>query len=337
MVLAHSRGKKGITLNLRSDQGRRLFRQLVTLADVVVENFRPGVMAAMEISYEQLKQINPRIILVSVSGFGQTGPYAQRPAFDPIAQAYAGMVDLNGFPEWPPLKTAMSIADYAAGMNGALGAMFALHHRHRSGAGQHVDVSLLDSMAAFLETSAMEHLLLGNTPRRLGNRRPVSSPANAYQARDGWVFLVATPDAHWLALLKIMGREDLAADPRLATYRSRGQHCELIEEIVAGWVATVTVGHVVERLVAAGIPCAPVNSVAQAVVDPQIVSREMIVHVEHPTAGEIPVPGIVAKLSATPGSVGRPPLVGEHNEEVYGGLLALDEAHLARLRADGVI
>lgn len=336
-VLAHSRGKKSITLDLRSEQGRQLFRQLVPTAHVVVENYRPGVMAAMQLSYDQLKQINPGIILVSISGFGQTGPYASRPAFDPVAQAYAGMVDLNGFPDSPPVKTAMSIADYAAGMYGALGAMFALYHGQRTGEGQHIDVSLLDSMVSFLETSVMEHVVLGHTLRRIGNRRPISSPTNAYRAEDAWVFLAATPNSQWLALLEVMGREDLADDPRFATYRSRGQHCEIIEQIVADWMAGVTAGHAVEKLVAAGIPCAPVNSVAQAVADPQIISRNMIVEVEHPIAGKIPVPGVVAKLSATPGTVGRPPLVGQHNDEIYGGLLGLDPAQIARLRADGAI
>jgi crotonobetainyl-CoA:carnitine CoA-transferase CaiB-like acyl-CoA transferase len=192
-------------------------------------------------------------------------------------------------------------------------------------------------MVSFLETMVLEYLMFGRVMRRLGNRRPISTPVDAYEAQDGYVYIIATPEKAWQALLKLMGREELLDDPRLVNYKARAAYADMIEPMVANWVAGYKVKELVEMLVEAGIPCAPVLSVDEVTEDPQIRSRQMIVEVEHPKVGKLPVLGIVPKLSATPGEVGRPPLVGEHNGEIYGGLLGLSMAEIETSREEGII
>lgn len=336
-TMIYNRNKRGVTLNTRHPEAIALLERLLEQADVLVENFRPGTLAQMGLSYEHLHNLNPRLVITSISGFGQTGPLAQRALFDAIAQAMSGLMSLTGGEDNPTL-TGTYIADYVAALHGVIGTLLALYHRERTGEGQVVDVASLDALFACLGTPPSAQVMLGETPKRNGSRDLLTGPANVFKARDGHVYVHAGTNPLFPRIAAMIGKPELASDERFKDVPSRMANIESIEAEVAAWIGEHTVEEAGEALTEAGIPWGPVATVADIVNSPQIKAREMLVDVEHPTLGTLTLPGIPIKLSATPGSVRKaPPRIGEDTDEVYNELLGLDQAELGRLRAEGVI
>lgn len=335
------RNRKGITLRLNTPEGKEIFGELVKRSDVVLHNFTPGTTMATEMSYDRLNKVNRGVIVAAISGFGQNGPDAKLVCFDHIAQARSGGMVLTGFPGEPPLKTTITHNDISSGLSTALGILLALYHREKTGLGQSIDVSLFDM--AFFSTQCMGALLLhevyGEIRKQVGNLG-FHSYLGCFQAKDGkWVFFSGTTNAIWKRLTRAIGREDMASDPRFsANDMVRFDNAKLIDPVIQEWVSQRTAGEVVEVLQGARVPCSIVNTVDELPDDPQVKAREMIVYADYPGVGKIPLPGIPIKLSLTPGSLSAlAPRVGQHNEEVYGGLLDFSGHKLSELRKDGVI
>lgn len=337
-TMIFNRNKYAATLNTRHPDAVRLLEKLVQLSDIVVENYRPGTMEAMGLPYERLKELNSDIILVSISGFGQTGPLAHRPLFDAIAQAESGLMSLTGPSDGEPTLTGTYIADYIAGYHGAMGALLALVHRERTGEGQHVDVASLDVLFTSLGTRPSAQVMLGERPRRNGSRDLLTGPANVFPAKDGYVYIHAGTDPLFPRLCRAINRPELAADERYATVSRRLENIDDLEQIVSGWSRPRNCEQVGDALSQAGVPFGKVSRIDEVVASPQIKAREMLVNVEHPTLGTLTVPGIPIKLSGSPGSIRKaPPMVGEDNEYVYGTLLSLSDDEIERLKEEGGI
>jgi crotonobetainyl-CoA:carnitine CoA-transferase CaiB-like acyl-CoA transferase len=319
----YNRGKKSLCLDLRKDEGKAIFADLVKQSDIVLENFRPGTMAAMGFAYEQLKAINPRIILVSVSGFGQYGPYTDRPAFDPLGQAMSGLMDLTGKPVGQPLGVASSVVDRYTALHATIGALAALRHRDRTGEGQVVDCCLLDSALTMVEIPASYYLATGEEGGE-GGRPP-------YKAKDGHVVISATSRDMAARLMTLVTGSAGEGGPIGSSLA--GDRRALLE----AWCATRTTDEICTTLMNEGIPVAPVKTIPEVVKDPHMWAREMMVKLPDAVAGEVYAPGVTVKMSATPGRVGPVPTPGQHTDEILGGLLGMDEARLADLRAAKVI
>ena len=334
---AYNRGKKSITLNLRSTQGKALLRALVPKVDMLLQNFRPGVMDAMGFGYGTLKQLNPGIILINVSGFGQEGPYKHRPAYDPIGQAMSGLMSFTGFPDSPPVMTNASIIDRTTALHATIGALAALHRRDVTGEGQSLDVCLLDSAYTLMEIPIAQYLLSNKEPQRNGNRAGGIAPANTYRAKDGWVYLLAIPQDMFGKFCRGIGREDLLTDPRFTSIAARGANSQDLDTLVADWVCEKTVAEVVTTLERAEVPVAPVHSIPQAAHDPHLWERKMLVEAEEPESGRTFVPGLTVKFSDTPGAVGPIPRPGQHNSEIYCDLLGCTPDDLKRWGQERVI
>lgn len=337
MILA--RNKKGITLNTRSEKGRGILKELVKRADIVVENYGVEGKKIMGLDYELLSQINPAIILVSISGFGSFGPYAKKLCFDAIAQGMSGAMCYTGFPGNPPTRAAVPYVDFSSGIYGALGAMFALYHREKTGKGQMVDVALLDAAISFVAGMgvAAEYKLLNYIRPQIGNTS-FYNYNNTYKARDGWLFIYTVGNSIWQRLLKVIGREDLAQDPRFKDDITRWQNRDVLDPIVSEWVSRYAVKEALDLLEKARVPCGPVNNIANIVDNPHVKAREMIVDIDFPGSGPVPLSGIVPKLSRTPGKIERrAPLIGEDNEEIYCKLLNLSLEELRQLKQEGVV
>lgn len=341
---AVNRGKKGITLLLNSEEGAAILEELVRHSDVVIHNFVPHSSLARRLNYDDLKKVNPRIVVSAVTGYGQYGPHAQRVALDYVTQAKSGIMAMTGFPENPPTRTSVAFVDFSSGACAALGILLALYHREKTGVGQAIDVALFD-VAAFL-MQAVGALLakqvygqeVSESIFRRGGNFGWASYMNCLQAKDGWVMMTPTGEGLWQRFVKAIGRKELATDQRFNTDRDRGQNAALIDQIVKEWVAQRTVDEVVNTLQKAGVPCEPVNTVYQLPNDPQIKARNMIVYQQHPDLGTIPLPGTPIKLSLTPGHIRAPaPKLGEHNEEIYGKLLGFDHDKLSQLKEKGII
>ena len=332
----YNRGKKSITLNVRSEKGIALIKELVPKFDMLLQNFRPGVMAAMGLGYDTLKQLNPGLILINVSGFGQQGPYKHRPAYDPIGQAMSGLMSFTGFPDGPPVMTNSPIIDRITALHATIGALGALHRRDVTGQGQALDVCLLDTGYTLMEIPIANYLLSGKEPQRNGNSPGGISPCNAYQATDGWIYILAVPQDMFGRFCKGVGREDLLADERFSSIAGRGKHAKEIDGLVAEWVKARTVAEVSAVLEQAEVPFAPVHSIAQAAKDPHLWERQMLVEIED-QGDTTYVPGLTVKYSDTPGAIGTIPQPGDHNQEVYCGLLGYTPDDLADWREAGVI
>lgn len=334
------RNKKGISLRLNKPRGQEIFEELVKKSDVVLHNFTPGTSMADQVQYERLKEVNSAIIVSAISGFGHNGPDSKQICFDHIAQARSGGMVLTGFPGDPPLKTTVTYNDLGAGVYAALGILMALYHRERTGQGQFIDVSLFDT--AFFATQCMGALLLykvyGEIRRQVGNRG-FHSYLGCFQAKDGWIFLSGTTNPIWQRLALAIGREDMANDPKFnQNDMVRFDHADLIDQVMEKWVAQRTVAEVTSVLQAARVPCGVVNSVDKLEDDPQVSARDMIVNIDYPGVGNIPIPGLPMKLSVTPGSIrSRAPKIGEHNEEIYCGLLGFSLKELDKLKKENII
>lgn len=330
--------KKGITLDTRGEEGQAILKDLLANTDVVVEAFMPRVKKKIGLDYDSLLAINPGLVLVSISGFGQSGPYADRGGFDAIAQGMSGLMAVTGYSEGPPLKAGSAVIDYGTGLYGALGAVLALLNRQKTGQGQAVDVSLLDTAVSFTETVFAEYQVLGKERSAMGNRRPYTAPTDMYGAKDGYVNISVSADRFWPKFCGVIGEKNYAQDSRYNSNRVRYKNQEFLNALARKWVAERTVEEVVETLTAAGIPVGPVYSIPQVMQDEHIRSRKMIVELEYPDTGKVPVPGLAVKLSRTPGALDqRGPELGEHNQQVYGELLGYSEQRLAGLKKAGVI
>jgi crotonobetainyl-CoA:carnitine CoA-transferase CaiB-like acyl-CoA transferase len=336
--LASNRNKKSITLNLREEEGQAVFRDLVKVSDIVIENKRPGTMDKWNLGYRQLKEVNPGIIMTSVSGFGHTGPYSSRPGLDIIAQAMGGLMSLTGEKGGSPLRTGNALGDFLGGLFAAYGTLTALHYREKTGLGQHVDAALLDSVIAVLENVIPNYTALGKITERLGSRIPGIAPYNHYMAKDGYVVIGVSSNALWKRFANALGKPELCSDPRFASPSLRVENVEEVDRITQEWVGERTVDDVVHILNEAGVTCAPVNTVDKLIEDPQVIAREMAVEIEHPRAGKFKVSGIAPKLSLTPGTIDSPPPdLGQHNDEIYRGLLLYPDEKIKALSERGII
>ncbi|NUU08453.1 CoA transferase [Leifsonia sp. C5G2] len=337
MMLYH-RNKYDATLDTRHARALGILERLVEWADVVVENFRPGTMDKIGIGWERMRELNPSVILVSISGFGQTGPDSSRALFDAISQAQSGLMHVTGDPDGMPTLSGTYIADYTTGYLAAIGTLAAVVHRERTGEGQLVDIASLDSMFATLGIRLITQLMLGEEIPRSGSRDPLTAPVNVYEAADGSIYIQGGTRTLFRTLFGVIGRPDLAGDPRYQHAEVRMAHRDLLEGAVADWARTRTRDEIAEALRGAGVPYAPVASIAEVAASPQIAAREMVQEVEHPTLGTLRLPGSPIKLSETPPTIRKaPPLAGEDNDFVYGGILGMSPAEIARLYEDGAI
>ena len=337
-----SRNKKCVTLNLRSERGQEILLELVRRADVVTENFRPGTLERWNLGFERLQEVNPKIILARVSGYGQTGPYAERAGFASVAEAMGGLRYINGFPGEPPPCLHISLGDSLAGMFAAQGILAALYWRDAagSGKGQVVDVSLLESSFAMLESTVPEYDRLGIVRGPGGTGLKGVAPSNIFKSRDDkWMVIAANADNVYRRLCEAMGQPELADDERFATHLARGENQEELEGIVAEWACRHDAAEIDRILNEAGVICGPIYTIADIFEDPQFRAREMLLEHVDPEFGPYIGPGIVPKLSETPGAVrwSAPWEEGSHNREVYGELLGLSDDELDALKEEGVV
>ena len=335
-----ARNKKCVSLNLRDPQGQEMLRRLVAQSDVLVENFRPGVFEEWGLGYETLRAANPDLVFARVSGYGQTGPYREKPGFAAVAEAFGGLRHLVGFPDRPPCRVGISLGDSLAGMFAALGVLMALYNRDvHGGSGQIIDTALYEAVFAVLEATLTEYDRTGYERTRTGTLLPGFAPSNLYPCKDGqWIVIAANTDGLFTRLCTLMERKDLLTDERFATQVVRAENREAIDAIVSDWTAGYELSDLLPRVEAATIPAGPVFSIADIVDDPHFRARDMLLSLHDRVLGELKVPGIVPKLSATPGAARwLGPDIGAHNRQVYAELLNASPAELADWSARGVI
>jgi CoA:oxalate CoA-transferase len=338
--LSLNRGKKSITLDLTTERGIELFLRLVETADVLVENFTPGTMERLGLSYERVRERNPGIIYVAGSGFGQSGPYAQKPAFDIIIQAMGGIMSITGEEGGPPVRPGASYGDIAAGLFLCISTLAALQERNRSGEGQMVDISMLDCQVTVQENAFVRYLNAGEIPRAIGTRHPVIAPFQAFQTKDGYVAVALRGGVkdQWPLYCAAIDRVDIIDDPRFRNGWLRIQNYEALEPILNEAMKARTTREWVEELEKLGIPCGPVNNIAQVTSDPQIEARNMIIDVQHREAGSFKVVNTPFNFSRTPHRVERAaPDLGEHTEETLVSLLGMTKEEIGELRESRVI
>lgn len=315
-----NRGKKSVTLNLKTKEGKEIFRKLIAKADVLIENNRPGVMERLGFSYEQTKEINDRLIYCSISGFGQSGPYSDRPGYDLIGQAMAGAMSITGMPGQSPLKSGIPLADVLGGMNGAIGILGALNYRNQTGKGQQIDVSLVDSIVSSMRTVTMPYLVNGTITGRSGNRYQMAYPYDSFQAKDGEYVVACGTDPHFAALAEVMGMPELVEDVRFKGMEDRKANAAELKAIIEKWSSDKTADECVELILKIEIPVGPIYDIKQVVEDKHIHEvREMFVEVEHPVAGKITITGSPIKMSETPTTPDKcASTLGADNAEIYG-------------------
>jgi formyl-CoA transferase len=332
------RNKKGITLDLRQPDGQGLFKELVRQSDVVIENFRPGTLEKWNCGWEDLSQLNPRLILVRISGYGQTGPYAQRAGYGGIGEAMGGLRYIVGEPDRPPSRVGISIGDSLAAVHACMGTLAALHHRERTGAGQVIDAAIYESVLNMMESLVTEFDQLGHVRERSGSILPRIAPSNVYPTRDGIVMIGANQDTVFTRLAASMGQPGLAADGRFADHQARGTHQRELDAIIAQWTATMNTSELLALLEQHAVPSGLIYRTADMLDDPHFIAREAIVNTSHPRFGTLRMQNVAPRLSASPSSIRTPaPELGQHNEEIYEKLLGLDATALSRYRAIGVI
>jgi len=334
-----NRSKKSITLNLKSAEGKALFLEMVKKADVVVENYRPGVMDKLGLGYDVLSKTNDQIVYVAISGFGSYGPYSDRPGYDIIAQAMGGLMSLTGWPETGPTRSGNAMGDVLGGLNGAIGVLAALHGRSVTGKGQRVDISLVDGITAALENGIVRYEATGKIPERTGNRYSTLYPYDSFKAKDGDFVLGCGNQKLWENFAKVAGMEELITDERYLDGTKRIERFEELKVIINNWAKNYTVKEVVKLILDAGVPAAPIFNMEDLVNDEHIAkAREMFVPVKHPVIGDMHVIGDAVKLMGTKNGVRWPaPALGQHNGEVYSELLGLTKEQLEEYKNKGVI
>jgi len=334
-----ARNKRAVSCNLREREGQALARRLIGKADILIENFRPGTLEKWGLSPETLMADNTGLIIVRVSGYGQSGPYSARAGFGGIGEAMGGWRAIVGDPDRPPSRMGVSIGDSLAATYGAMGALAALNHRHATGKGQIVDSALYEAVLQVMESLVPEYVASGYVRERSGSVLPGIAPSNVYPCKDGEYLIGANQDSVFGRLCDAMGRPELAKDPRYVNHVARGKHQEELDALVGDWTKTLTIAELEDKMVAAGVPAGRLYRPQDMLDDPHFQAREAIIGVPHPRWGEVKMQNVFPKLSATPGSVRRraPETIGQDNADVYGEMLGLDEAALAELQARGII
>jgi formyl-CoA transferase len=332
------RNKKAITLDLRQAEGQSLFRDLCRKADVIIENFRPGTLEKWNCGWNELSALNPRLILVRVSGYGQTGPYSQRAGYGGIGEAMGGLRYIVGEPDRPPSRVGISIGDSLAAVHACMGTLAALHHRDRTGQGQVVDAAIYESVLSMMECLVTEYDQLGHVRERSGPILPRIAPSNVYPTRDGIVMIGANQDTVFARLCEAMGAPDLARDTRYCDHTARGENQAELDAVITSWTSMLGTRELLDLLEKFAIPSGLIYRTADMLEDPHFASRQAIVATEHPHFGKLRMQNVAPRLSASPSSIRTPaPELGQHNDEIYGQLLALDAEARAQLRARGVI
>jgi len=336
--LSVNRGKKSVTVNLRHPRGKEIVLALAERSDILVENFRPGVMDRLGLGYPAVRECNPRIIYAACSGFGQKSPYAHRPAYDVIVQGMGGTLSITGDEDGPRVRVGFSIGDIGGGIFTALGILSALHEREKSGEGQMVDVSMLDGQIALLENAFARFFATGEIPQRIGTRHPVLTPFQAFPTQDGCIVLAIPREERWQKFCQVIHRQDLLQDERFKDNLSRTKNHKQLEGILSEITRTRMTSEWVAEMERNDIPCGPVNTIDQVACDPYTVSREMIVQVKHSKGGMLKVVNSPIKLSRTPVKIDKAsPELGENTEEILTNLLGFNKEDIAKLRAEKVI
>ncbi len=337
--LSINREKKSISLNLKSEKGKQLFRSLINEFDVVVENFRPGTMEKLGLGYDELKAINPKIIYAASSGYGHTGPSSAKASYDILAQAMGGIMSITGWPNTPPTRVGMSLGDITASLYLAIGILAALQYRNNTGLGQKVDIAMLDCQVSILENAITRYQVDGTLPEPLGNRHPTISPFQAFKASDSYFVIAAGNDSLWKKLCCAIDRHDLLEKQEFATNALRTQHLsELISELDKT-ICKKTANEWVKIIDAAGIPCGPINTIDKVMADSQVLARNMVVEVDDNKVGKIKIAGNPIKMSTLVDKIDRQPApeIGEHNIEVLSSLLGLSVNEIEQLKTDGAL
>ena len=333
-----NRNKKGITLNLKAPEGKAAFLKMVEKADIVLENYRPGVMERLGLGYEELKKVNPRIVYGCVSGFGHYGPYSSRGGYDIIGQAMSGLMSTTGWPDTGPTRTGTAMADVLGGLSVCIGVLAALLNAKETGIGQKVDVALVDSAVASLEIINQIYLATGRIPERIGNRYESCYPYDSFKCADGELVIACGNDSLFVKLANLMGQPELITDDRFDRNPKRVENHAILKPIVEAWTTKYNRDELVQMILDAGVPAAPINTIADTTKDPHIAgAREMFVEVDHPVAGKMKLTGCHIKMSRTPSAIRTPaPLLGQDNDEIYGSL-GYSADQIAHMREEGVI
>ena len=335
-----NRGKKSITIDLQTEKGKELFLKLMQKVDVIIENFVPGTMKRLGLDYDTVKEYNPRIIYASLSGFGQNGPHAQNRALDVIIQAAGGLMSITGETGGPPVKPGASIGDLTAGLFTAIGILSALHEREKSGKGQYIDISMLDCQLSILENAFARYFATGEIPKRLGTRHAVFTPFQAFETKDGYIVIAMVGGARnqWPLFCAIIGHLELMDDEKYQTGASRTEHYDELAPILNEVLKTKTTDEWIQELSEVGIPCGPINNIADVAADPQVAHRNMIIDVPHPKLGKVKMINTPVRLSRTPGGVDTSaPELGQNTGEILQDLLGLTDDEINGLSESGII
>jgi formyl-CoA transferase len=334
---AVNRGKLGMVIDLTTEKGRSVFKRLSRGADIIIENYRPGVMARLGLDYQSLRQDNPRMIYASISGHGQTGPWAGKGGFDLIAQGLSGLMSVTGTPDSGPVKVGVPITDLGAAMFAALGILGALHHRHANGAGQHIDTALVDAGLALSAWEVAAYSATGAVPAPLGTAHRLTAPYQAFRCADGFITIGAANARNFHKVARVLGHHEWLLDPRFTGNSQRIAHRDELARLIEAETSRQTVAHWISELEQAGVPCGPILDCAQALQTPQAIAREMTVEVEHPTLGTLRTLGTPIKMSETPlDPKRRAPLLGEHTDDVLADA-GYSSDEIEQLRAAGAV
>jgi formyl-CoA transferase/CoA:oxalate CoA-transferase len=335
--LSVNRNKKSLTLDLKNEKSKEIVHKLIKKSDVLVENFRPGTMEKLGLAYDQVKELNPKIIYASISGFGQDGPYRLLPGFDQVLQGMGGLMSITGEANGPPIKVGIAVADIAGGMFAAYGIMVALFNRERSNKGQMIDVSLLDSQVAWLTYRAGSYFVSGEIPQPLGSGHPTIVPYQAFKAKDTYINIAAGNDQLWQKFCKAVGLESIITNPKFTTNSKRVENREEIVKIIGNLISTKQGEEWIKILKEAGVPCGLIYTMDQIFSDPQVIHRKMVKELEHIKAGKIKVTGVPIKLSETPGEIRTaPPILGQHTIEILNDL-GYSKSEIENLYQENVI
>lgn len=331
-----NRGKKGVAIDLK--RGRDVIYKMVESCDIVVENFKPGVMEKLGYSYEKLKEINPKLIYCSISGFGQTSPMRDLPAYDIVAQGMSGMMDITGYPDALPARVGSSLGDVSAGLYAVTGILMALYHRAQTGEGQYVDIAMLDSVFAFIETNVVRHTIGGVHPTRVGARHPLSAPFDLYRCKDGMVIIAVASDPHFAKLCAMIGQPELSADPRFDSDPHRSVNDVELKKILEDFFKDYTVDEALAMMQEIAIPCGPLCSVDDACKNPSILQREMLVEIDQPGMGKVRITGNPMKLSKTPADPKHAaPLLGQDTKSVLHDIFGYSDEQIAQMESDKIV
>lgn len=333
-----NRNKRSMTLNLKNEQGKNLLIELVKKVDVIIENFRPGTMEKLGLGYETLKAINPELIYAASSGFGHSGPYSKKPAYDGVVQAMGGIMSITGAVGGEPMRVGPSIGDIAAGLFTAIGVLAALNHKNLKGYGQKVDVAMLDCQVAMLENAIARYVVTKEVPKPAGNRHTSIVPFEPFETLDSKIVVAAGNDGIWKRFCHVTGLDNIVDDERFASNPKRNDNYEVLRPLIADKLIKKNTKEWGIILDDAGVPNGPINSIDQVIVNEQVLAREMIVEVDHPVAGPLKMPGVAIKLSETPGGINRcAPLLGEHNKELLKEFFDYSEAEVEKMMAEGIL